>query len=187
MTGQVKTVSGEKVWSTPDGKIKIFTVVLDYDGKPVSAKTYSEAIATPGWEGEVESYEKQGRNGMQTFVKQPPKEDGSYSPKGTGSSGTSGGAGRSSYQPKDEKAIQAMWSISQAVALLTGLSDGKLLKGDVVGEVEAKAQQLFNMVDRVKATPSDLDTVVPVKDDSQITIDDIKDVLAIEDDNGPET
>lgn len=73
-TIEVTTKSSEKVWSTPDGKMSIYKVTLDYQGKPVSAKTYSDAISREGWHGTVESYEKEGRNGSETFVKQPQKE-----------------------------------------------------------------------------------------------------------------
>lgn len=72
----VTTKSVEKVWTAPDGKMSIHKLVLDYNGKQFAAKTYSSAIATPGWSGEIETYEKQGRNGSETFVKQPQKEGG---------------------------------------------------------------------------------------------------------------
>lgn len=77
-TLSVKTVTSEKVWASPDGQKTIYKVSLDFGGKQAEAKTYSQAIATVGWQGEVETYEKQGRNGTETFVKQPQKEQGSY-------------------------------------------------------------------------------------------------------------
>lgn len=49
--------------------------------------------------------------------------------------------GGKNFQPKDEAAIKAMWSIGQAVA--TGLKDPS--------DIEALANDLFAMVDRVKA------------------------------------
>lgn len=72
----VTTKTAEEVWSSPDKKITIFKVGLEYEGKSFTCKTYSKAIATPGWSGEVESYEKPGRNGSETFVKQSQKEGG---------------------------------------------------------------------------------------------------------------
>lgn len=72
----VKTVSANEVWKAPDGKMSIYELVLDHNGKAVKAKTYSKTIAQIGWSGTVESYEKPGRNGNETFVKQPQKEGG---------------------------------------------------------------------------------------------------------------
>jgi hypothetical protein len=42
----------------------------------MTAKTFSGAIAAQGWSGEVLTEERPGRNGSETFVKQPPKEGG---------------------------------------------------------------------------------------------------------------
>lgn len=155
---QVKTVEASQVWKSPDGTRKIYELHLDYDGKAVKAQTFSDKIATVGWEGEVETYER----GNNTFVKQPAREGG-YS--------GGGGASKSNYQPKDEAAIKAMWSIGQAVQLVIATKPK-----DIVGEVEAKAQELYLMVDRVKAvkeaeTTSD---TAPVKDSD---LDNIKDIF----------
>lgn len=70
----IKTKSAEKVWTSPDGQRTIYKLVLDYNGHDVQAKTYSGVIATVGWSGDVVTEEKSGRLGMETFVKQPPKE-----------------------------------------------------------------------------------------------------------------
>jgi hypothetical protein len=88
-TIEVKTTKSDKVWTAPDGKMSIYELELEYDGQPVKAKTYSESIATIGWSGTVESYEKSGRNGTETFVKQPKKEG--YSGGGGGYSKGVGG------------------------------------------------------------------------------------------------
>lgn len=142
---KVTTKSANQVWASPDGQRKIYELNLEYEGKPVLAKTYSEAIATEGWEGTVDTYEKQGRTGIETFVKQPPKEDGQYGGK----------PGGRSYQPKDEKAIQAMWAISQAIAYCTALAEG--LTGPKTEalfneSLENVATKLFGMVDTVKTS-----------------------------------
>lgn len=81
----VRVLDAKEVWSK--GDLTISEVTLDVGGKTTKAKTYSKAIATPGWEGEVETYEKQGRNGAETFLKQPQKEGGFQ--KSTGSTGAS--------------------------------------------------------------------------------------------------
>lgn len=137
---QLTTKAAKQVWASPDGQRKIFELEMDYQGKPVIAKTYSDAIATVGWSGTVETYEKQGRNGIETFVKQPPKEGGSF------------GGGRGNYKPKDEKAIQAMWAIDKAkdVVIARGFKATTPMD-DILSEVEAYAQALYEMVPRVKA------------------------------------
>ena len=110
----VKTIAGRSVWKSPDGQREIYEVVLEHEGKNLKAKTYSSDIPVVGWEGKVDTYEKEGRNGIETFVKQPPKEGG-YA----GAGSTSG----RSYQPKDEKAIQAMFAIKAAISLLGGIDN----------------------------------------------------------------
>lgn len=147
----VKTISSEQVWKSPDGARKIWELKLQYEDRVVKAQTFSETIAGEGWEGEVETYER----GQNTFVKQPPKEDG-YTPSQTGSRPSSTGAGSSkgNYQPKDEKAIKAMWAIGQAkdIALKVSPVDQKQPMVEFVSLVETYAQELFLMVDRVKVT-----------------------------------
>lgn len=70
----VTTKSVKEVWRSGDRAI--FELALDYQGNLFKAKTYSNAIAKEGWSGEVETYEKQGRYGVETFVKQPQREGG---------------------------------------------------------------------------------------------------------------
>lgn len=69
------TKSAEQVWRSPDGSRTIYQVTLDYKGKDLVAKTYSEAIATVGWSGDVVTDERPNkRGGTDTFVKSAPKE-----------------------------------------------------------------------------------------------------------------
>lgn len=71
----IQTKQAKQVWQSPDGQRTIFELLMESDGKEFKAKTYSREIATENWSGTVETYEKPGRNGSETFVKQPPKED----------------------------------------------------------------------------------------------------------------
>lgn len=71
-----KTIKSEKTWSSPDGKMTIFAVTLETERGNAEVKTFSKAISEIGFEGEVESYEKEGKYGVETFVKQPQKEGG---------------------------------------------------------------------------------------------------------------
>lgn len=72
ITGTTK--SAKQVWASPDGQKKIFKIVLDIDGADMQASTYSEPIAQVGWTGELDTYEKPGKYGVETFVRQPKKE-----------------------------------------------------------------------------------------------------------------
>lgn len=78
----VTTRESRSVWRAPDGQREIFELLLEYQGQRFAAKSYSKDISVIGWTGSVETYEKPGKMGAptQTFVKQPPKEDGSYGP-----------------------------------------------------------------------------------------------------------
>jgi hypothetical protein len=116
----VKTTLSEQVWTSPDGQRKIYKVTLEFEGKPVQAKTYSDAIAQIGWEGTVETYEKEGRNGSETFVKQPPKENNQNY---TASSSTSGGAGRTNKPSFDNYTMYLSYAKDLAVALV-GTKEG---------------------------------------------------------------
>lgn len=139
MSIHIQTKSATQTWASPDGSRKIHEVVFETDGKLVKAKTFSDKIATVGFMGEVESYKKQGAKGEDTFIKQVPKE---------------GGFGGFKGQPKDEKAIQAMWAISQSIAAHTSSSDLNVVE---LASVEEYAKDLFVMVERVKTAQEGLD------------------------------
>lgn len=130
---QVTTKEAQQIWASPDGQRAIYKLTLDYNGQPVTAKTYSKVIATEGWSGTVETYEKEGKGDRpsETFVKQPAKEGG-YS------------GGR---QPRDDAAIKAQMAVKAAVHLMA--SQEKKPK-DIIAGIEQYAQELFLMVDRVK-------------------------------------
>lgn len=145
---QAVTKRATEVWKSPDGARVLYEVVVEVNGKLVKAKTWSAKIAQPGFTGDLESYQKEGRDGTETFVKQKPKE------------GYGGGGGR---QPKDEAAIKAMWAIGQSIQF--NGADASM------GDIETGAETLFDMVDRVKTHTTDqtvmpLDTVADVPDDN---------------------
>lgn len=143
----VRTTDSKQIWASPDGQRKIYDLRLEYNGKLVKAKTYSHSIAAINWEGEVDLYEKDGRNGLETFVKQPPKNtDGAE----VGSKPASQGQ---AFKGKDEKAIQAMWAIGQAVQTVSRLPfDEKQALDEYMSIIETHAQSLYAMVPRVKAS-----------------------------------
>jgi hypothetical protein len=130
----VTVKEAKEIWRSPDGQRTISELKLDYQGNTITAKTYSKNL-TLGWSGNLESYEKPGRNGVETFVKQPPKEGG-FPSSGKG---------------KDDAAIQAMWSITKAVEWLTS---AQALDADITS-IEPLAIDFYKMVDKVKAATSE--------------------------------
>lgn len=71
---QATTNDSKEIWKKGDRTI--WQVSLDVGGQEFTAKTYSGAIATKGFSGELEAYEKVGPRGSDTFVRQKPKEGG---------------------------------------------------------------------------------------------------------------
>lgn len=110
---QVTTKTAEKVWSSPDGQRVIQKLTLDYNGQEVTAKTYSKAIAKPGWTGTVETYEKAGNNGVETFVKQPQSDANPY-----GGSAPSGATKPNYGKPQDNYTMYLSYVKDIAVALI---------------------------------------------------------------------
>lgn len=148
---ETKTTEAESVWKSPDGQREIFKVILDIDGKPLMAKTYSKDISSVGWTGTVETYEKQGRNGSETFVKQPPKE------------GFSGGGGfsKGGFKPQgDQFTMYLSYAKDIAVAMV---KDGKLDEGayaQVLDAVSTGGHALYDS--RPGATPVEKPVDKPV-------------------------
>jgi hypothetical protein len=162
----VKTTAARQVWQSPDGQRKIHEVTLETDAGQLQAQTFSDAIASIGWNGDVEAYDKAGNRGPQTFVKQAPKENQYSSPSTDSSSSNSTQSTRtgSTYQPKDEAAIKAMFAIKTAVQAYGPNTAG--VYDDYFADLETYATKLFAMVDRVKAgTPAEQpDVIQPVND-----------------------
>lgn len=154
---RVTTKRAEQVWQSPDGQRTIYSVVLEYNGQQTTAKTYSRAIGSEGFSGEVETYEKQGKNGTETFVKQVQKEGGYQ-----------GGGG--SRQPRDDSHIRAQWAIGQASIICEDHS---------MEAIEIVAKQFFAMVDRVKVGEPEQAGQLPVTQIGDgITLEDIPDIFA---------
>lgn len=144
-TVQVKTTSSKEVWKTPDGKMKIHEIELDHNGKSVRAKTYSDAISQVGWEGEVETYEKSGRNGSETFVKQPQKE-GYQNSQSSGAShqGASYQSKRSAPQ-SDNYTMYLSYVKDIAVALIMQDTYSQEQLARVVEEVGVEGKHLYSL------------------------------------------
>lgn len=153
---QATTKDAQQVWASPDGAKAIWQIALDINGTIVKAKTYSKAISVPGWNGEVESYEKQGKFGSETFVKQPQREGG-----------WQGGGNKGSSKPNDPYTMYMSYAKDLAIALTdtTGF-DGKryqtlldatisganalyAARPDGPGADAAKAQEVFGKTDVV--------------------------------------
>lgn len=134
-TMNLTTKASNQVWASPDGQRKIYELTMDYNGQPVKAKTYSDAIATVGWSGEVESYEKAGRNGMETFVKQPPKEGGSN---------YGGSTGRSSGGKFQADPFTMYLSYAKDLMVAQIAAGNKIAYGVAIETVIGGAYELYN-------------------------------------------
>ena len=130
----ITTKSAEEVWKSPDGKITMYKLVLEMDGKSFEAKTYSKAIATEGWLGEVESYEKAGKNGTETFVKQPQKEGGWQG---------GGGGGKSYGKPQDQFTMYLSYAKDIAGFCVSDGKFDKALYDSLISAVEAGGAELY--------------------------------------------
>lgn len=184
----VITKISEQVWASPDGQRKIYKLGLEWQDKPVEAKTYSDQIATIGWQGTVETYEKPGRNGSETFVKQPPKEGGGFGGGNTVRSGNPGNRGTS-----DPFTMYLSYAKDITVALVAGAyaldakAAAKLDYSDLIDQTLVGAYALYNGRPEAKADAAAakqptkpeapnmevVDDVTPVSDEDLARINDI--------------
>lgn len=147
---QATTKEAKSVWKKDDREIS--EVVLRIDGKLLKAKTYSSAIANPGFVGEVETYEKTGRNGSETFVRQAPKEDGYKSNGSQLVGGSKPSQGRSNQG--DNYTMYLSYAKDIAVALIgEGGFEPEVFK-DTLQHVANGGDFLFNHHNSSEATPS---------------------------------
>jgi hypothetical protein len=153
------TKEARSVWKSPDGQREIFQVVLDYEGQSVTGKTYSKDISNVGWTGEVETYEKEGRNGAETFVKQPQKEGFSGGSSGGGYAG--GGKPSGGRPTSDPFTMYLSYAKDVAVAMLeqSGVVNPEALR-DILISVLAGGHLLHD--GRPGAEPKAEQAVLPV-------------------------
>lgn len=156
-TFDVKTVESKVVWQKGDRTIS--EVLLDHAGQKVQAKTYSAAIAKVGFEGEVETYEKDGRNGTETFVKQAPKEDSR--PSGGGRSNGGGGG-----KPQDPFTMYLSYAKDLVVALTQTTGFTKEAYEVLLAATIKGGKALYNNRPDAEGTPTA--TAVPVKTEDTV-------------------
>lgn len=164
-----KTIGSTQVWKSPDGQRVIYEVTLQTGEGSANAKSYSSAIAQMGFEGEVETYEKIGKQGAEMFVKQVAKENPGYA---GGSPSYSGG--KSGSKPMaDPFTMYLSYAKDIAVAML---KDGKLDEaqyGAVLEAVLTGGQTLYDSrPDAPKKEPVQTDLVTLVDDDFNKQLDD---------------
>lgn len=121
---KAKTINSQRVWQSPDGVKTIWEISLEADNQTYQLKTYSEKIASVGFEGDVETYVN---NRGDRFVRQI--------------------AQKQTANQRDDYAIRAQWAIGQAIALASATMDKKAITLPVI---EAYAKDLFATVSRVK-------------------------------------
>jgi hypothetical protein len=172
----VTTKTARQVWASPDGQRVIYEVGLDYNGNLLKGKTYSNAIAAPGWSGVVESYEKQGRNGVETFVKQPPKEQGGY--EGSRSAGAS--------REKDPFTMYLSYAKDLLVSLVETKGYAEKAYNDLLEAVIHGGNTLYQGRPGAeeaseKTTTTVADVIAPVHEGESMSFDDVKGVFDQED------
>lgn len=137
---------GAPVWQSPDGQRKIWKVTVSANGRTATCSTYSQQLATVGFQGEIEGYDKpNNRGGNDTFIKKPQGEGYSQYGGVTPTQAPTTQSRTGGFQPKDEAAIRAMWAIGQAVSYIEGDTEPDTA-------IEKTATFFFHMVDRVKAS-----------------------------------
>jgi hypothetical protein len=73
---KIKTIESKVGWTNPSNPDMVsYDLTIDVGGKKAEARTYSKAVAELGFEGEVETYEKNDH----TYLKQ--KQTGSFQPR----------------------------------------------------------------------------------------------------------
>lgn len=144
----VTVKAAEVVWKSPDGQRVLQKVTFNVAGQDMVAKTYSSDIPVVDWSGDIETYEKEGKFGSETYVRQAPKEGGfgggSSSSAGTASPGTSGSRGNSQASKFDNFTMYLSYAKDLAVASIV---DGKLddeLYSRLLEAVSAGGEQLYD-------------------------------------------
>ncbi len=130
-----KTVNSKEIWSSPDRSKTIYEVTIEANGQKYVAKTYSNKISQVGWSGTVETYEKEGRNGHETFLKQPQQEGRNYQGQSY--------QGKNS-QPRSEFTMYLSYAKDLAVALING---GKSLDElpAIIEQVALEGKHLYSL------------------------------------------
>lgn len=154
---QVVIQDANQIWRSPDGSRKIYEVTYTNDaGTLLKRKTYSDKLgAGKGQSFDVQEYQKEGRNGIETFVKQTPKEDNGYSSGPSNNSGAavshSGGGGEKQFKgdPDTRASIERQTTLKAAVDAVAayysvvGIREGDDLNLQVfLNDVKEAAQQL---------------------------------------------
>lgn len=163
-TFKIQAVSQQvKDWSGKFGPMKDYKVKLEGTELPVTITRKPESAPPKAGDEIYGTLDMSGQYGPK--FKSESKPDGFRGGSGGGSSG-----GKS---PKDEKAIQAMWAIGQAInALGTVSTDGVQ---HYLGQVNEMADELFNMVDMVKtSTPNKDEVVTDIPDDMSDIFGDVE-------------
>lgn len=139
---------GEKPWSSPDGKVTIWSVKLEVDGSREIYSTMSHKIATEGFIGDLELYTNdKGKE----YVRQAPKEDQAN--------------GQSTGWAKDGDAITAAMAVKLAYQQFCSV-EGMLPKNDENWRfIEYNAEMIYKIIGRVKGTPAVIDSTPTTADE----------------------
>lgn len=122
-------------WTSPDGKVTIWLIKFEHDGKVDTINTMSKVLAQEGWTGDMEIYTNtKGKD----YARQAPKEEPTSNSGGGGghndmSEGMAWGNALTNatnlviaFGPKDSNVGQATeWTLKAAEMLVEGRPDNK--------------------------------------------------------------
>lgn len=151
---ETATLHSEKIWEQGD-KILYRALLTTRDGQKINVKTFSKAIAEKGFTGQVETYEKSGKYGSETFARQAKKDTGGYS--------------KSQSKSEDNYTMYLSYAKDLVVAkIMTGGAD-KLTVQELANEVSFIGKQLYDQRPggNSETTAKGFDDKQPAKQDSK--------------------
>lgn len=162
---KVKTVESKVGWTNPNNPDMVsYDLVIDVGGKKAEARTYSKAVAEVGFDGEVETYEKNDH----TYLKQKQREGG-FAPRGS--------YGSRPTKDNSDGQRQGM-CINNAANFVNASEDRKDLTPVMWAErVWRYANALYALGDLTKDQGEKLDEVVDVDDSKPLDLSDIEDIF----------
>lgn len=162
---KIKTVDSRVGWTNPSNPDMVsYDLTIDVEGKKAEARTYSQPISVVGFEGEVETYEKNEH----TYLRQVKKDfGGGFTPR------------RSFGGPsKDNSDGQRQgMCINNAANYINTNNTKELSAVEWAKIVHSYASELYNLGDINKSQPNKVDVVADVNEDKPIDLSDIEDIF----------
>lgn len=159
---KIKTIDSRVGWTNPNNPDMIsYDLTIEVGDKKAEARTYSKAVAEVGFEGEVETYEKNDH----TYLKQKQREGG-FTPRSFG---------RTPARDNSDGQRQGM-CINNAANYINSQSKD-YTPVEWADRVWRYANTLYGLGDLKKESNTSIDTVVEVDDNKPIDLSDVEDVF----------